>query len=51
MTGPLALLCFIVALVLFLLAAFNVGAPRVNLLCLGLAAFTVPFVLVAAHIG
>ena len=39
------LLFFLIAVVLFLLDAFLVRPVKVNLLALGLAAFTVPFLL------
>lgn len=47
MTGPLAFLFFLVALILFVLAALGVSAARLNLLAAGLAAFTLPFLFAA----
>jgi len=38
--------CLIVALVCFILSAFGVPTPRVNLTALGLAFFTLTFLLV-----
>lgn len=38
-------LLFLVAFVLFVLAAFGVAAARINLLAAGLAAFALPFLI------
>jgi len=47
MTGTWSFICFLVALILFILAALNVSAQRANLLAAGLAAFTLPFLFAA----
>jgi hypothetical protein len=38
---------FLVAAILFVLAALGVNSPRVNLLAAGLVAFTLPFMFAA----
>lgn len=50
-THPLYLFLLLLALVLFLLAAFNVASPRVNLLGAGLAAATLVPVLMLLSLG
>lgn len=39
------LICYLIAFVLFVLTGFNVVAPRVNLIGLGLAAMVFPLLL------
>jgi len=39
--------CFIAALIFFLLAMFRVGAPKIDFLPLGLVCFTIPFLIQA----
>ena len=47
MTGAVALICFLVAFIFFVMAAFGVGLSRLNLVAAGLAAFSFPFLYVA----
>jgi hypothetical protein len=52
MTTPLALVCFILAIILWLLALLPRMTPvRLELLIGGLIAFALPFALAAAHVG
>jgi hypothetical protein len=50
-THPLYLFLLLLALVLFLLAAFNVSSARINLLGAGLAAWVLVQVLTSLSIG
>ncbi len=47
MTNTLSFVLFLIAAILFVLAAFGVNSPRINLLAAGLVAFTLPFVFAA----
>jgi hypothetical protein len=38
-----AFVCYLIAVILFVLAAFGVPSPRVGLMALGLAFFALPF--------
>lgn len=51
MTTTVDLVCFLVAVILFILAAVNVPSTRVNLMAAGLAFFALPFFLatIAGH--
>lgn len=43
----LAVICYLIAFILFALAAFGVASSRVNLMSAGLAVFTIPFLVQA----
>lgn len=43
MDPTIKMVFFLVALILFILAAWGVGVGRVNLIAAGLASFTIPF--------
>lgn len=49
MTSTIDLLFFLLAAILFGIAAFGVSS-RINLLAAGLCSFSIPFVLAAAHL-
>jgi hypothetical protein len=47
MTTTLDFVFFLAALIVFVIATFNVVAARINLIALGLALFVVPFLALA----
>jgi hypothetical protein len=47
MTSGVAVICFLIAFIFFVLAAIGIAWPRLNFVAAGLAAFSFPFLYVA----